>query len=67
MWVIDAEQVLRDVRGALHQEGAPAQVPAARRRIAGGLRQRVGVARPASDQEGPAAAADARPTRQDLN
>ena len=35
---ISAEQVLRDVRGAVHQEGPAAQVPAAGRRVAAGLR-----------------------------
>ena len=35
---ISAEQVLRDVRGTVHQEGPDAQVPAAGRRVAAGLR-----------------------------
>ena len=35
---ISAEQVLRDVRGTVHQEGPAAQVPAAGRRVAAGLR-----------------------------
>ena len=64
---ISAEQVLRDVRGAVHQEGPAAQVPAAGRRVAAGLRQRVGVAGPAADQEGAAAAAAAGAARQDLS
>lgn len=62
-----SEQVLRDVRGAVHQEGPAAQVPAAGRRIPAGLRQRVGVAGPPADQEGAAAAAGAGPARQDLS
>ncbi|KAG2625818.1 hypothetical protein PVAP13_3KG297827 [Panicum virgatum] len=64
---ISAEQVLRDVRGAVHQEGPAAQVPAAGRRVAAGLRQRVGVAGPAADQDGAAAAAAAGAAWQDLS
>jgi len=60
------EQVLRDVRGSVHQERPAAQVPAAGRRLPAGLRQRVGVAGPPADQKGTAAAAAAGPARQDL-
>lgn len=61
------EQVLRDVRGSVHQERPAAEVPAAGRGLPAGLRQRVGVAGPPADQEGTAAAAAAGPARQDLS
>ena len=57
---ISAEQVLRDVRGTVHQEGPAAQVPAAGRRVAAGLRPGGCVSWPAGSSSLGSASVDAR-------